>query len=220
MRQGLREDLSQALQVVSSGIRVADGRLRAGRVQEARALLADIAVSMNIANSVVRQTRRPALRSVRTPVHVAAVLFRLRTPIGAILGRRHTLRIAVAPNLPPIECVEDEFRNVIIDLVVNSRDATLSGGDISIEARNAPSLVSGERPAVVISITGTGHDVSEASAGRAIRPCFDTRAEAYASGLGLQMAVRYARALGGSATIEDTQGGRTIALYFPSQGRR
>lgn len=217
-REGFAHDLGNLLQIVSSGIRVVESRIRQGRTQEAQALLAEVRTSMSRANALAHKQQRPADSppALSMLVRVDDLLFRLRTPMRWALGAGSTLRIAVTPNLPALRCAEVELENALLNLVINARDAMPGGGQVTIQA----SRVAGANPkrdeAIIIRISDTGHGMSGAVAARAFEPRFTTKAKAGGSGFGLAMVANFASSMGGFVAIEETSPqGTTILLSLP-----
>jgi hypothetical protein len=70
----LVDDLSQALQVSSSGVRVIEGWLRDGHVEDGRRLLMEIAATLKTASRLVHEARAAALYARRGRVEVSAGL--------------------------------------------------------------------------------------------------------------------------------------------------
>ena len=70
----LVDDLSQARQVSSSGIRVIEGWLRDGRVDDGRRLLMEVAAALKTASQLVEEARATALHARRVPVEVSSGL--------------------------------------------------------------------------------------------------------------------------------------------------
>lgn len=218
--EGFTHDLGNLLQIVSSGIRVVESRIRQGRVLEAQALLAEVGASMSRANALAHGQRRPAdsAPALSAPVRIDDLLFRLRTPMRWALGAGRTLRIAVAPDLPALRCAEAELENALLNLVINARDAMPGGGHVTIQASHLAGANPKRDGAVAIRISDTGHGMSEAVAARAFEPRFTTKAKAGGHGLGLAMVANFAGSMGGSAMIEETSPqGTTILLCLPCQ---
>ena len=57
--------------------------------------------------------------------------------LGQLLGRQVALRFEIAPGLPPILADPNMFQQIIVNLVVNARDAMSSGGKLTIRASPA-----------------------------------------------------------------------------------
>lgn len=216
-RNGVVHDLRNLLQVLSSGVSVAESRIEQGRSDEVPEILRKIGGSVEKAGALLRQmTRVPRSPANRvSAVDIGTMFATLDEPLRWALGPSYELVIAVAPDLPVVHCVESEFENVILNLVINARDAMPAGGRVTIEAtRGARSGAGGE---VILRIHDTGMGMDPGVAAKAFKPYFTTKSAAAGTGLGLAMVAAFARSLGGSARIEQTSAkGTTIALYLPN----
>jgi signal transduction histidine kinase len=122
--------------------------------------------------------------------------------------------IAVASDLPPVYCLESELENVVMNLVINARDAMPTGGRVTIEA------IRGARSSVILRVHDTGVGMDIGVAAKAFDPYFTTKGTTTGTGLGLAKVAAFARSLEGSARIEHTSASSTtMALYFPIASR-
>jgi signal transduction histidine kinase len=215
-RNGSIHDLRNLLQTVSSGVSVAESRIEQGRSGELPAILAKIGDSVEKAGALLRQMvrvpRSPAM--TKSAIDVDGMFATLEASLHWALGPGNELVVAIAPDLPPVYCVEGEFENVILNLVINARDAMPTGGRVTIEAaRGAGSGPDG----VILRIHDTGAGMDPAVAAKAFEPYFTTKGASAGTGLGLAMVAAFTRSLGGSARIEQTSTrGTTIALCLPT----
>jgi signal transduction histidine kinase len=149
-------------------------------------------------------------------VDVERILERLGDSLRWAIGSSNSLEISVASGLPPICCVENEFENVILNLVINARDAMPEGGRATIEVvRGTRSGAAG----VIIRVHDTGVGMSADVATKAFKPYFTTKGSD-GSGLGLTMVASFARSAGGSAWIDHSSaGGTTVAMHLPTTRR-
>jgi PAS domain S-box-containing protein len=117
-----------------------------------------------------------------------------------------------------------QLENVILNLVINARDAMPQGGKLTIEVGNTmldDEYVSGEgdlRPGqyVVFAISDTGTGMTREVLERACDPFFTTKPEGVGTGLGLSMAYGFVKQSGGHLKIYSEVGhGTTIRMYFP-----
>jgi len=113
-----------------------------------------------------------------------------------------------------------QFEAALLNLVVNARDATPSGGDITIESR--PTTIAEPRGELEpgaylrVSVRDTGSGMDAATIARAVEPFFTTKPPGEGTGLGLSQVYGFARQSGGSVEIESTPGqGSTVSLLLP-----
>ena len=142
----------------------------------------------------------------------------LRTSIGS------GVPVEVRPQSGLWQALVDptQIELVVLNLVINARDAMPNGGTLTIEtgnvtftATNRPvDLPAGEYVFVCVTDTGTG--MSDEVRARAFDPFFTTKEEGKGSGLGLSMVLGVAQQFGGDVRIRSGAGeGTSIAVYLP-----
>jgi CheY-like chemotaxis protein len=116
-----------------------------------------------------------------------------------------------------------QLEQVIVNLVVNARDAVQSGGEITIETadieldelytRTHSSARTG--PHVVISVSDNGHGMTPEVQARAFEPFFTTKPTGQGSGLGLATVYGIVKQSGGHVWIYSEVGrGTTVKVYL------
>ena len=112
------------------------------------------------------------------------------------------LELVLEPHLPAVSADPDQFRQILVNLVVNATQAMPQGGRITIKATSAAD------GGVRVTVADTGIGMSEATRARAFQPFFTTRKE----GTGMGLAV-----VEGIVTAHDG----TIAVHSaPDEGTR
>jgi two-component system cell cycle sensor histidine kinase/response regulator CckA len=116
-----------------------------------------------------------------------------------------------------------QLEQVIVNLIVNARDAMPDGGSISIETddteyREVPDSESladiAQWLSIAVSDSGTGMD--KTTRDRAMEPFFTTKAEGQGTGLGLSTAYGIVKQFGGHLWIYSEPGqGTTVKIYLP-----
>lgn len=129
-----------------------------------------------------------------------------------------------ADSLWPIEVNPGACKDVILNLILNARDAMPDGGSLTIETSNCviseksaekiPNLSSGEY--VQIMISDSGHGMSKAVYERIFEPFFTTKEVGKGTGLGLSMVYGFVHRYGGDILLETNPGeGATFRIYLP-----
>jgi signal transduction histidine kinase len=215
VHNGIVHDIRNVLQVLLSGLWVAQDRIQEGRADEVPEIFGKIGEAVDRANALLRQLRiPPSPEKRRSAVDIGKLLDRLNTSLRWALGTSNELVIAVASDLPAIHCIESELENVVLNLVINARDAMPAGGRVTIEA------IRDARSSVILRVhdTGAGMDIGVAT--KAFDPYFTTKSATTGTGLGLAKVAAFARSIEGSARIEHTSAsGTTMALYLPIASR-
>lgn len=138
------------------------------------------------------------------------------------IGEAIVLKARTAPDLWYTQVDPSEVDNVLLNLVLNARDAMPSGGAITIETANdvlgagetSTDLTPGEY--VRLSVTDTGVGMTPKILSRATEPFFTTKPPGKGTGLGLAGAYGFARQSGGKLSIASKVGkGTTVSLFLP-----
>ncbi|HCJ29377.1 MAG TPA: hybrid sensor histidine kinase/response regulator [Pseudomonas sp.] len=121
--------------------------------------------------------------------------------------------------LPPAYVDANQLELVLINLVVNARDAMPSGGTICIKGE-LRTLNQGPgqpvREYVALAVRDDGNGMSPETLARATEPFFTTKGTGKGTGLGLSMAQGLAEQSGGRLILESSLGqGTTIELWLP-----
>ncbi len=141
-----------------------------------------------------------------------------------LVGEDIELRTFLAPEAGNFKADPGQIEQVLMNLVVNSRDAMPGGGKLTIETSNRtlgadyamehPGVNSGEYVRIVVSDTGLGMDQEVLQ--HIFEPFFTTKGPGKGTGLGLSTAYGIIKQSGGYISCYSEPGkGTTFALYFP-----
>jgi CheY-like chemotaxis protein len=142
--------------------------------------------------------------------------------LQSTLGGSIQINTIFRPGLWPAFADPTQIELVVLNLLINARDAMQVGGTVTVETANA--TVGGpekpEEPAageyVVISVTDTGSGMTKEVLAKALEPFFTTKEVGKGSGLGLSQVLGFAKQSGGGMRIDTRVGeGTSVKVYLP-----
>ncbi len=141
-----------------------------------------------------------------------------------IVGEDVELTIELAPHIWNVRVDQGSFEQVIVNLLVNARDAMEQGGKVHIETRNATlaadhggedvTVVAGDYVLVAVSDDGIGMD--EETQRHIFEPFFTTKDVHKGTGLGLSTCYGIIKQANGHILVASELGaGTTFSIYLP-----
>ncbi|MEW6743622.1 MAG: PAS domain S-box protein, partial [Planctomycetota bacterium] len=139
------------------------------------------------------------------------------------------MEIALGGGLPAILIGSGQIEQVVLNLVVNARDAMPNGGTLAIEtlhadfdqtyARENPEATAGPHVLLVVRDTGVGMD--RATMSRIFEPFFTTKPPGRGTGLGLSTVYGIVKQAGGHIRVESEPGrGSCFRVCLPAVSER
>lgn len=113
-----------------------------------------------------------------------------------------------------------QLEQVLLNLVINARDAMAEGGRVRFEVGPDPAArPRGADGAVLLRVTDTGPGIPEELRERIFEPFFTTKAERGGTGLGLSTVYAIVKAHGGTITLGPVgPGGAQFLISLPAAG--
>jgi signal transduction histidine kinase len=158
---------------------------------------------------------------------VAAVVRDLLKLLHQTLGAEYQLVLDLPPDLPSVRADRTQLEQVLINLVLNARDATPPGGTISVVAQTVElDAAYGRRhldvtlrqgPYVMLAVTDTGQGMDAETMERAFEPFYTTKAVGQGTGLGLSTVYGIVKQAAGYVWIYSEPGqGTSVQVYLPA----
>jgi two-component system cell cycle sensor histidine kinase/response regulator CckA len=186
----------------------------------------NIKQNANRAASLVRQLLAFSRRQTLRPevLSLTDVLADLRMLLSRLVGNDIKLRIDHGRDLWPVKADLGQFEQVIVNLVVNARDAMPDGGGIVVRTKNVSAdecaaynhreLVPGDYALVEVEDTGTG--IESEVLKKIFEPFFTTKEVGKGTGLGLSMVYGIIKQTGGFIFCDsEVDVGTTFRIFLP-----
>ncbi|MBW4670198.1 MAG: response regulator [Cyanomargarita calcarea GSE-NOS-MK-12-04C] len=133
--------------------------------------------------------------------------------------------VDVSPDLWLVSGDSTQLHQVLMNLIVNARDAMPNGGTLKLSAENlfiddnyaGMNLEASVGPYSVITISDTGNGMTSEILSRIFEPFFTTKEQGKGTGLGLSTAIGIIKSHGGFVTVESVVGqGTQFQVYLPA----
>jgi two-component system, cell cycle sensor histidine kinase and response regulator CckA len=191
-----------------------------------RIQLAEVKKAAERAATLVRQllafSRKQILQPV--PLDLNRVTAELEKMLRRILGEDIALVPSLAPDLGLVLADPSQIEQVLMNLVVNARDAMPAGGKLIIETANvelAEAFMIGGSPVkpgsyIMLAVTDTGCGMDVETCDRIFEPFFTTKERGKGTGLGLSTVYGIIRQSGGEILVHSVRGkGTAFRIFLP-----
>jgi hypothetical protein len=193
---------------------------------ERRADAEEIVKAADRAAGLTRQLLAFSSRQVITQQAVALdqLVENMQNMLQRVIGSDIHISTEIWPDLTPVLADTTQVEQILVNLVINARDAMPGGGKIAIELRNVefdkigvaahPGLQPGDYVEMSFADTGTGMDSETLS--RIFEPFFTTKESGKGTGLGLATVYGIVQQNNGAIEVHSRVGhGTTFYIYLP-----
>jgi CheY-like chemotaxis protein len=157
-------------------------------------------------------------------VHLDHLVAEMHKMLTRLIGEDIVLQATTGKSLGSVKIDPGQFQQILINLLVNARDAMPGGGKIVIETANVdldegycavhPYVKPGQF--VMLAVSDTGHGMSEEVQAHIFEPFFTTKEKGCGTGLGLATTYGAVHQAGGSIEVYSEVGiGTTFKIYLP-----
>jgi len=221
---GVAHDFNNILMVISGFSELALRSLEPGH--EARASVEEVQKAGKSASLLTRQLLALSRKQVVRPrvINLNLLIEELEKLLVRVIGESIKLTTRLQKNLPNVLADPAQIEQVLLNLVLNSRDAIESTGTICIATATAgpdesfvDDLEDFPRIShVVISVSDSGCGIDKATQARMFEPFFTTKDRGKGTGLGLSTVQSIVKQCQGHIRVESEPGrGTTIRIYLP-----
>lgn len=222
---GIAHDFNNMLAVITSGIGLAQKRLKRGQ-DGAEEFLAGALDGANRAAALVKRLLAFSRQQPLAPKPIDANKFvsGISELISRAIGEAIKVETILGGGLWHTHADPVQLESAILNLCVNARDAMPEGGRLTIETANChlddryarlhPEVPAGQY--VLIAVTDTGAGMTPEVIAKAFDPFFTTKEQSKGTGLGLSQVYGFVKQSGGHVKIYSEPGqGTTVKIYLP-----
>ncbi|HYL65453.1 MAG TPA: PAS domain S-box protein [Candidatus Methylomirabilis sp.] len=221
---GIAHDFNNLLTIIRGYAELA--LQRPGIQPEIRADVMQVENAAERASVLVRQLLAFSRRQVLQPkvIDLNGVVVGLEKLLGRLIGENIQMATGCAPDVGNVKADPAQIEQVIMNLVVNARDAMPKGGRLTVEtmnveldstyARDHMSVRPG--PYVMLAVSDTGIGMSPETMAHIFEPFFTTKGSGQGTGLGLSTVYGIVKQSGGYIWVYSEPGkGTTFKVYLP-----
>jgi PAS domain S-box-containing protein len=221
---GVAHDFNNLLSVIMGYASLANDSATEG--DPLKAQLSEILAASERARDLTRQLLAFSRQQVLDPriINLNEVIGRVERMLERLIGEDVELVAVKAKDLGNVRVDPSQIEQVLMNLVVNARDAMPKGGKLTIETSNValdetyatehPPVVAG--PHVMLAVSDTGHGMDRETQKRIFEPFFTTKEVGRGTGLGLSTVFGVVRQSGGHIWVYSEPGrGAVFKIYFP-----
>jgi signal transduction histidine kinase len=220
---GVAHDFNNLLTVIISGTEVLLGGVKDERQRE---LLQMIKQSGERGASLTRQLLAFSRKQVLAPIvlDLNDLVSNIEKMLRRLIGEDIDLVTTLASGLFTVKADPGQIEQVLMNLVVNARDAMPAGGKLRIETSNVciddalASRLRGSAPGdhALLTVSDTGCGMDDAIKARIFEPFFTTKEVGKGTGLGLATVYGVVQQSGGAIEVESEPGrGAAFRVYLP-----
>jgi GAF domain-containing protein/CheY-like chemotaxis protein len=221
---GVAHDFNNVLTVIGGHLELIARQLRPE--DPLRRRLHTVTEASSRAGGLVKQLLAFGRKQVLQPrvLDLGAIVTSTATMLARLVGEDIELVCLAPAGLGRVTADPGQIEQVIVNLVVNARDAMPRGGRLTLAttnveldeefARRHPGVQAGRY--VLLEVRDTGVGMDEAIRGRIFEPFFTTKEPGKGTGLGLATVYGIVKQHNGSITVESAPGrGTVFRVYLP-----
>ncbi|MBN1344963.1 MAG: PAS domain S-box protein [Phycisphaerae bacterium] len=226
---GVAHDFNNILTAIFGNVELAMADLKT-QVPPEHPLLEEmrqVELSARRASDLTRQLLAFSRRQVMRPeiLNLNQTLTGIEKMLRRLITEEISLRTVLAEDLRPVRADAGQIEQVIINLVVNARDAMSGGGTLTLETANVSLDDSYAKthaeappgPHVMLAVSDTGCGMDTGTKERVFEPFFTTKPAGQGTGLGLSTAYGIVKDSGGHIALHSEPGrGTTFRIYLPA----
>jgi PAS domain S-box-containing protein len=220
---GVAHDFNNLLTVIAGNLEMLEANLKDdGQREMLREAQDAVRDGAKLTGQLLAFGRRQPLNP--QPTDIGPLVSNFAELLRRTLGESIELSIVTTGSAHLAVVDAPQLQNVLLNLVINARDAMPDGGRLTIEISHArldadyaqayADVRTGRY--VLIAVTDTGDGMSEEVRERAFEPFFTTKPTGAGTGLGLSMVYGFVKQSGGNIQLDSEVGrGTTVRVFLP-----
>jgi signal transduction histidine kinase/ActR/RegA family two-component response regulator len=211
---GIAHDFNNLLTVISGFTQLAMGRL--GKTHDVTQDLKEVKEAAERASGLTRQLLAFSRKQVLQPrvLDLTETVAEMQDMLRRLIGSHIGLRVMHDGRPTRMKADPSQLEQVLMNLVVNARDAMPDGGAITVTTSCELDPAAGWR--VVLRVQDTGTGMSPAVRERIFEPFYTTKEPGKGTGLGLATVYGVVTQSGGTISVDSAVGrGTTFTVSFP-----
>jgi PAS domain S-box-containing protein len=221
---GIAHDFNNLLTIIKGYAELAEQRT--GMQPDLRADIQQIENAAERASTLIRQLLAFSRRQVLQPkiIDLNAIVLGLDKLLGRLMGEHIEMVTRCGANVGHVKADPAQVEQVIMNLVVNARDAMPKGGRLTVEtvnveldstyARDHVSVKPGSY--VMLAVSDSGIGMSPETVAHIFEPFYTTKGSGQGTGLGLSTVYGIVKQSGGYIWVYSEPGkGSTFKVYLP-----
>jgi PAS domain S-box-containing protein len=220
---GVAHDFNNLLTVIMGRAQLLLGRVTDAKVRRDLDLIRDAG---SRAAALTHQLLAFSRKQVLEPrvIDLKALVVDAEKLLIRVIGEDIKLTVRSDPDLGTVKADPGQIEQVIMNLVVNSRDAMPQGGTVTLETANLNLDESYSRQHfevrpgryVMLAVSDTGHGMDAETQSKIFEPFFTTKEKDKGTGLGLSTVYGIVQQSGGHIWVYSEPGqGTTFKIYLP-----
>lgn len=176
-----------------------------------------------LTHQILAYSRRQVLQP--QVINLNQIVVTTEQMLSRLIGEHIEIKTELEPKLENIHADPTQFEQILMNLILNARDAMPNGGAVTITTNNTlfrheqltylPHLQPG--PYVALAVTDTGIGMTGEVRSQIFEPFFTTKEQGKGIGLGLASAYAVVKQGGGEIWVESTVNvGSRFVIYFPA----
>jgi PAS domain S-box-containing protein len=221
---GIAHDFNNLLTAINGYSSLALSMIEAGTPLQG--YMQEILRSGERAAALTRQLLAYSRKQVMAPsiLDLNAIVVDMQDLIRRLIGEDFVIRTDLAPDLKPVNVDRGQVEQILLNLVVNARDAMPRGGTLALATVNAVVQPGAEAARLEVSpgsfvrltVSDTGAGMSPQVKARLFEPFFTTKGAGKGTGLGLSVVYGIVKQSGGGIEVESEVGkGSSFHIYLP-----